>query len=217
MSEEAELPSPAATIVSRRASRSAMPERLKVAARDDSSDDEWDPEEVAGASDEEDSDAEDSGADGGAKRGRVTAHYIVQRSSGLEEHDDRRKSLAEKTWARRSVVAHNVSACGAANFEAVPGRERAAEWEKNMLEFAEDNFNDALASRYERRAVERQRARWHDPVLRRWLGLTPKRPALCLRGLQKVIARECSEEMIFCRACGKCRRVAAAYGIADKG
>jgi hypothetical protein len=23
------------------------------------------------------------------------------------------------------------------------GRERAAEWEKNMLEFAEDNFNDA--------------------------------------------------------------------------
>jgi len=54
MSEEAELPSPAATIVSRRASRSAMPERLKVAARDDSSDDEWDPEEVAGASDEED-------------------------------------------------------------------------------------------------------------------------------------------------------------------
>ena len=106
MSEEAELPSPAATIVSRRASRSAMPERLKVAARDDSSDDEWDPEEVAGASDEEDSDAEDSGADGGAKRGRVTAHYIVQRSSGLEEHDDRRKSLAEKTWARRSLVAH---------------------------------------------------------------------------------------------------------------
>jgi hypothetical protein len=38
--------------------------------------------------------------------------------------------------------------------------------------------------------------------LRRWLGLTPKRPALCLRGLQKVIARECSEEKIFRRACG---------------
>ena len=76
-------------------------ERLKVSAPDDSSDDDWDPEEGAGATDEEDSDAEDSGADGGAKRGRVTAHYIVQRSSGLEEHDDRRKSLAEKTWARR--------------------------------------------------------------------------------------------------------------------
>jgi hypothetical protein len=52
MSEEAELPSPAVTIVSRRASRSAMPERLKVAARDDSSDDDWDPEEGAGASDD---------------------------------------------------------------------------------------------------------------------------------------------------------------------
>ena len=78
-----------------------MPERLKVSAPDDSSDDDWDPEEGAGATDEEDSDAEDSGADGGAKRGRVTAHYIVQRSSGLEEHDDRRKSLGEKTWARR--------------------------------------------------------------------------------------------------------------------
>jgi len=76
-------------------------ERLKVSAPDDSSDDDWDPEEGAGATDEEDSDAEDSGADGGAKRGRVTAHYIVQRSSGLEEHDDRRKSLGEKTWARR--------------------------------------------------------------------------------------------------------------------
>ena len=49
MSEEAELASPAAAIVARRESRSAMPERLKVAARDDSSDDEWGPEEVAGA------------------------------------------------------------------------------------------------------------------------------------------------------------------------
>ena len=33
-------------------SRSAMPERLKGAARDDSSDDDWDPEEGAGASDD---------------------------------------------------------------------------------------------------------------------------------------------------------------------
>ena len=46
MSEEAELASPAAAIVARRESRFAMPERLKVAARDDSSDDESDPEEV---------------------------------------------------------------------------------------------------------------------------------------------------------------------------
>ena len=54
-----------------------MPKRLKVAARDDSSDVEWDPEEVAGASDEEDSDAEESGAYCGTNRGRVTAHYTV--------------------------------------------------------------------------------------------------------------------------------------------
>jgi hypothetical protein len=59
MSEEAELAliklaSPAAAIVARRESCSAMPDGLKAAARDDSSDDEWDPEEVAGASDEED-------------------------------------------------------------------------------------------------------------------------------------------------------------------
>ena len=64
MSEEAELASPAAAIVARRESRSTMPERLKVSAPDDSSDDDWDPEEGAGATDEEDSDAEDSGADG---------------------------------------------------------------------------------------------------------------------------------------------------------
>ena len=69
--------------------RDKVPERLKVAARDDSWADEWDPVEAAGASDEEDSDAEDSDADGGAKRGRVTAHYIVQRSSGLEEDEGR--------------------------------------------------------------------------------------------------------------------------------
>ena len=50
MSEEAELASPAAAIVARRESR--MPERLKVSAPDDSPDDDWDPEEGAGASDD---------------------------------------------------------------------------------------------------------------------------------------------------------------------
>ena len=37
-------------------------------------------------------------------------------------------------------------------------------------------------SRCPERAVEPERARWHDPVLGRWLGLTPEQPALCLRG-----------------------------------
>ena len=89
------------------------------------------------------------------------------------------------------MVVCAVGPSGAAVFEAVLGREEygsgedgAVEWEKNMLEFADGNFNDA-GMRYERRDVERQRARWHDPVLRRWLGLTPKRPALCLRGLPR--------------------------------
>ena len=37
-------------------------------------------------------------------------------------------------------------------------------------------------SRCPGRAVEPERARWHNPVLGRWLGLTPEQPALCLRG-----------------------------------
>ena len=122
-----------------------------------------------------------------AQRGCVRLHGVVQSSTGLEVDDDRRKRLGEKGWARRSVVVCAVGPSGAAVFEAVLGREEygsgedgAVEWEKNMLEFADGNFNDA-GMRYERRDVERQRARWHDPVLRRWLGLTPKRPALCLR------------------------------------
>eukprot|EP00964_Phaeocystis_antarctica_P005554 scaffold3031_cov27-Phaeocystis_antarctica.AAC.1 len=35
------------------------------------------------------------------------------------------------------------------------------------------------------RVVERERVRWHDPVLGRWLGLTPEQPALCLRGFPR--------------------------------
>ena len=50
---------PAAAIMSRRVSRSAIPERLRRRlrrwpARDGSSDDEWHPDEAVGASDEED-------------------------------------------------------------------------------------------------------------------------------------------------------------------
>ena len=37
-------------------------------------------------------------------------------------------------------------------------------------------------SHWSGRAVEPERARWHDPVLGRWLGLTPERTALCLSG-----------------------------------
>ena len=48
------------------------------------------------------------------------------------------------------MVAHNVSACGAANFEAVPGREQygagddaTMQWTEDMLEFHEENFSNA--------------------------------------------------------------------------
>ena len=94
---------------------------------------------------EEDSDAEDSDGDGGAKRGRVTAHYIVHRSSGIEEDDGRRDPGREDG---RALVAHRVSACGAANFEEVPGREQygagddaTAQCVEDMLAFHEENFH----------------------------------------------------------------------------
>ena len=79
------------------------------------------------------------------KRGRVTAHFIVNRSSGMEERTTAGATLAEKTWGR-ALVAHRVSACGAANFEEVPGREQygagddaTAQWVENMLAFHEEN------------------------------------------------------------------------------
>ena len=80
------------------------------------------------------------------KRGHVTAHFIVNnRSSGMEERTTAGATLAEKTWGR-ALVAHRVSACGAANFEEVPGREQygagddaTAQWVENMLAFHEEN------------------------------------------------------------------------------
>ena len=41
------------------------------------------------------------------KRGRVTAHFIVNRSSGMEERTTAGATLAEKTWGR-ALVAHRV-------------------------------------------------------------------------------------------------------------
>ena len=73
----------------------------------------------------------------------------AQSSSGLGVDDERRKSLADKGWARRTAVVNSVGASGAASFELVPGREQfgpgddaAAEWERQMLQFTEDNFED---------------------------------------------------------------------------
>ena len=47
------------------------------------------------------------------------------------------------------MVAHGVSACGAANFEEVLGREQygagddaSVQWTEDMLEFHEENFSN---------------------------------------------------------------------------
>ena len=77
----------------------------------------------------------------------MTAHYIVHRSSGIEEDDGRRDPGREDG---RALVAHRVSACGAANFEEVPGREQygagddataQSQWVEDMLAFHEENFH----------------------------------------------------------------------------
>ena len=148
MSGEAgeELDTPAARIMARRESRAAMPDRLKVAAPDDSSDEEWN------GDDDEDEEEDGRVYLDASKCGRVRLHAVqgpAQSSSGLGVDDERRKSLADKGWARRTVVVNGVGASGAASFELVPGREQfgsgddaAAEWERQMLQFTEDNFLD---------------------------------------------------------------------------
>ena len=138
MSGEAgeELDTPAARIIARRESRAAMP------APDDSSDEDY-------SSDEKEDGRVYLDA---SKCGRVRLHAVqgaAQLSSGLGVDDERRKSLADKGWARRTVAVNSVGASGAASFELVPGREQfgpgddaAAEWERQMLQFTEDNFED---------------------------------------------------------------------------
>ena len=57
----------------------------------------------------------------------------AQSSSGLGVDDEQRKSLADKGWARRSVVVNGVGASGAASFELVPGREQFGPGEGGIL------------------------------------------------------------------------------------
>ena len=100
------------------------------------------------------------------KRGRVTAHFIVNRSSGREE-DDGRRDPGREDVGRRALVAHRVSACGAANFEEVPGREQygagddaTAQWVENMLAFHEENSTtiaiSARSTSISRRVMQRR-------------------------------------------------------------
>jgi len=78
-------------------------------------------------------------------RGRVRLHAISQAQAGLQIDDERRKSLAEKGWARRSVAVHSVGASGAANLDELPGREdygssEHEEWMQATVAFVDDNF-----------------------------------------------------------------------------
>ena len=135
--------SPAATVRAGRESRTPFPKSLQVGAHDASSDEEWDPEEE-GSEDED-------GRVGNAGRGRVRLHAMqMQTASGLDDEDDRRKCLADQGWARRSVVIRGVGGSGAANLEALPGREDYpagddgdAQWAEAMLQFQDDNFEGA--------------------------------------------------------------------------
>lgn len=80
-------------------------------------------------------------------RGRVRMHSLSKAPAGLELEDERRKSLAEKGWARRAVAVHSVSTCGAANLDALPGREEFGQgeheaWLQAAVGFVDDNFDD---------------------------------------------------------------------------
>ena len=78
---------------------------------------EYDPAEELPELDEEAAEYEVDGV----VRGRVRLHGSKQSTSGLQVDDERRKSLADKGWARRTVVVNSVGASGAASFESVPG------------------------------------------------------------------------------------------------
>ena len=94
--------SPAATVRAGRKSRTPFPKSLQVGAHDSSSDEDWESDDEA--SDDEDGRVSNRG------RGRVRLHAAqLPTSSALDDEDEQRKCLAEKGWARRSVVIRGVS------------------------------------------------------------------------------------------------------------
>ena len=114
--EDVPAPSPSAAVVARRAGREAKSMREESGSDKDAEEpEEWDDDGEA-SSDEDESDEEARVSN--AQRGRVRLHGVSQSSAGLEVDDDRRKSLGEKGWARRSVVVRGVEPSGAAVFEA---------------------------------------------------------------------------------------------------
>ena len=99
-----DVASPAAAVLERRLSRTTQGKRKQPCGDSESegsktgSDGEWsgedDPLSDHGHEDE------DEDEDETVLRGRVRPHAVVQGSTGLETDDERRKSLAEKGWAR---------------------------------------------------------------------------------------------------------------------
>ena len=107
-----------------------MPDRLKVAAPDDSSDEEWN------GDDDEDEEEDGRVYLDALKCGRVRLHAVqgaAQSSSGLGVDDERRTSLADKGWARRTVAVNSVGASGAASFELVPKRKEKKEKKRKLI------------------------------------------------------------------------------------
>ena len=72
-------------------------------------------------------------------------HAITQAAIGLKVEDERRKSLAEKGWARRAVVVRGVGPCGGADLEQLPGAwarrvRRGGKREYNLKRFCVENI-----------------------------------------------------------------------------
>jgi hypothetical protein len=106
MSTEQDAASPAAAVLERRQRLTTPQKRKQVCSDSDSegSDGEW-----SGDDDPlSDHGREDEDEDEPVLRGRVRRHAITQAVTGLELDDGRRKSLAEKGWARRAVVVRGV-------------------------------------------------------------------------------------------------------------
>jgi len=111
-----------AAVLARRESREAKSMREESGSEEDSDEPvEWeDDDEVSSEEDGSENEVRVSNA----QRGRVRFHRASQSSTGLEVDDERSKSfMGEKGWARRAVVVRGVEPSGAADFEAVPGRE----------------------------------------------------------------------------------------------
>ena len=154
MSSEQGVPSPAAAVLARRQGRTTPQKRaqVQVSSGGESETGSETGSDVEGHADDDplrdNGRDEDEGAGAGV-RGRVRPHALVQVSSGLDDEDERRKALAEKGWARRSVVVHGVGASGGGNLEELPGREDFGEdedgaqnWAVAALQFAEETFKD---------------------------------------------------------------------------